>query len=94
VERGYCALPVTQLGRPTGPMLPLLIAATAPAWIETDKLAEASLVRRGLPWQGPRVGLYQTKQEADEVAHEYPHRFVLPPVNAWGGKDPDPETAA
>ena len=40
------------------------------------------------------VGLYQTKQEADEVAHEYPHRSVLPPVNARGGKDPDPETAA
>jgi hypothetical protein len=40
------------------------------------------------------VGLYQTKQEADEVAREYPHRLVLPPVNAWGGKDPDPETAA
>ena len=40
------------------------------------------------------VGLYQTKQEADEVAHEYPHRFVLPPVNAWGGKDPDRDPAA
>jgi len=40
------------------------------------------------------VGLYQTKQEADEVAQKYSHRFVLPPVNAWGGKDPDRDPAA
>jgi hypothetical protein len=38
--------------------------------------------------------LYQTKQEADEVAQKYPHRFVLPPVNAWGGKNPNQDPAA
>jgi hypothetical protein len=40
------------------------------------------------------VGLYQTKQEADEVAQKYPHRFALPPVNAWGGKNPNQDPAA
>jgi len=40
------------------------------------------------------VGLYQTKQEADEIAQKYSHRFVLPPIKAWGGKDPDPEPEA
>jgi len=30
------------------------------------------------------VGLYQTKQEADEIAQKYSHRFVLPPIKALG----------
>jgi hypothetical protein len=57
----------------------------APQKVHAHKTLWSVAVFNPKAWQ--LVGLYRTKQEADEVAKTGTQRFVLPPVQAWGGKD-------
>lgn len=55
-----------------------------PRKIEAHRTLWSVVVFNPKAWQ--LIGLYRTKAEADEIARKGTQRFVLPPVDAWGGK--------
>jgi hypothetical protein len=71
--QGATAMQVTKRTRTR----PKKVAAHARLW---------SVVVFHTPGRG-LVGLYPTKVEADQVAKQERGRFILPPKNAWRGRD-------